>query len=380
MAVIVVAEDDAGTRKLLSVVLERMGHTVHAAGDGALAWDLICTTEPDLVLSDVNMPRASGFELLEQVRAHPQLMLTPFVLLTSLQERRDIRQGMRMGADDYLTKPFQSSELREAVQAQLNRLNTREAAQDLQVRHAVSHALQAQARDLGDDFEHRLALALNEQWPTGAPAAPGDESLGHATVLCAGIENYPAWLAALRADALSLLLRRFYDNSGDTVFLFGASTLQFLGEGVVAVFADRPHAPSAPHALRAMRAAWGLRNAAAGLQAFVARQFPGHSLPRFDVAIAVHSGPVALLRLEGLLGGAAQTVPVGDTVACTIALQRRASRAQGSVTVSVPVLRSVTGAVRPLQRYLLTLPHRAEPLDVCAVEPLPPLPPIADRP
>lgn len=370
MAVIVVAEDDAGTRKLLSVVLERMGHTVHAAADGAMAWELILGKRPDLVLSDVNMPRQSGFELLDQVRAHPQLMLTPFVLLTSLQERRDIRQGMRMGADDYITKPFQSSELRDAVQAQLNRLTTREAAQELHVRHVVSGALEAQARSLGDDFEDRLAKALNEQWPTGEHSAPGDETLANATVLCAGIEHYPAWLSALSADALSLLLKRFYDNSGDTVFLFGASTLQFLGEGVIAVFADRAATSSAPHALRAMRAAWGLRNAAAGLQAFVTRQFPGRALPRFDVGIALHSGPVALMRLEGLLGGAAQTVPVGDTVACTMALQRRASRVHGPVTVSVPVLRSVTGAVRPLQRYLLTLPHRAEPLDVCAVEPL----------
>lgn len=371
MAVLVVAEDDAGTRKLLSVVLERMGHTVHATADGAMAWETIRTVRPDLILSDVNMPRMSGFELLDQVRAHPQLMLTPFVLLTSLQERRDIRQGMRMGADDYLTKPFQSSELRDAVQAQLNRLNTRAAAHELHVRHVVSGALEAQARTLGDDFEDRLAKALNEQWPTGERAASGDEALGNATVLCAGIEHYPAWLAALSADALSLLLKRFYDNSGDTVFLFGASTLQFLGEGVVAVFADRDSTPSAPHALRAIRAAWGLRNAAAGLQAFVSRQFPGRDLPRFDVSMALHSGPVALMRLEGLLGGAAQTVPVGATVASAMALQRRATRTHGPVTVSVPVLRSVTGAVRPVQRYLVALPHHAEPMDVCAVEPLP---------
>lgn len=371
MAVIVVAEDDAGTRKLLTVVLQRMGHEVHDAPDGAIAWDLVCSTRPDLVISDVNMPRMNGFELLDRVRSHPQLMLTPFVLLTSLQERKDMRMGMRMGADDYITKPFQSGELRDAVQAQLDRLATREAAQELHVRHVVTGALEVQARALGDDFEDRLAQALNEQWPGGDRAAQSEQHLARATVLSAGIQDYPAWLQALSADALSLLLRRFYDNSGDTVFLFGATTLHFVGEGVVAVFADHDTAVSAPHSLRAIRAAWGLRSAAAGLQAFVARQFPGRALPRFDVGIALHSGPVALMRLEGLLGGAAQTVPVGQTVAQAIALQRHAPAMQGTVTVSVPVLRAVTGAVRPVRRHLITLPGHAEPMDVCAVEPPP---------
>jgi len=79
---------------------------------------------------------------------------------------------------------------------------------------------------------------------------------------------------------------------------------------------------------------------------------------------------VAMMRLEGLLGGATQTVPVGETVVDTIALQRNALQEHGPITVSVSVLRSVTGAVRPLHRYLAQLPHRPEPMDVCAVGPL----------
>jgi CheY-like chemotaxis protein len=370
MARIVVAEDDPGTRKLLSVVLEKMGHEVLAAADGQSGWALTRTHRPDLVVSDVNMPGMSGFELLDAVRKDPDLLLTPFILLTSLQERKDMRQGMRMGADDYLTKPFQSRDLREAVHAQINKSSLRAAAQALQVQTALSGALAQQAQALGDDFEDRLALALNEQWPTGSPAQQTD-SHDHATVLCVGVLNHAQWVQALSAGELGQVLKRFYENSGDTVFLFGASTLQFVGDGVVAVFTEKGATHSAPHSLRAVRAALGLKNATVAVDRFIAQHFPERALPRFEVRMALHNGPVAMMRLEGLLGGATQTVPVGETVVDTIALQRNALQEHGPITVSVSVLRSVTGAVRPLQRYLAHLPHRPEPMDVCAVGPLP---------
>jgi len=369
MARIVVAEDDPGTRKLLSVVLEKMGHEVLTAADGQAAWELTRTHRPDLVVSDVNMPGLSGFELLDAVRKDPGLMLTPFILLTSLQERKDMRQSMRMKTDDYLTKPFQSRELREAVDAQINKSSVRAAAQALQVQNALSGALEQQAQALGDDFEDRLALALSEQWPTGSPAQQA-ASHDHATVLCAGVLNHAQWVQALSADELGRVLKCFYENSGDTVFLFGASTLQFVGDGVIAVFTDQGAAVSAPHSLRAVRAALGLKNATAAVDRYIAQAFGGRALPRFEVHMALHCGPVAMMRLEGLLGGATQTVPVGETVVDTIALQRNALQEHGPITVSVSVLRSVTGAVRPLHRYLVQLPHRPEPMDVCAVGPL----------
>lgn len=369
MALIAVAEDDPGTRKLLSVVLTHMGHEVVSAADGRAAWALVREHRPDLIVSDVNMPGMNGFDLLEAVRKDPALATTPFILLTSLQERRDMRQGMRLGADDYLSKPFQSRELREAVDAQINKHAIRLAAQDMLVQHAVDGALLEQASHLTDQYEGRLARALSEQWPTSQPCQEASR-FDQATVLVADIRHYPEWLTALSADELGELLKRFYENSGDTVFLFSATAMQFVGEGVMAVFADRDDAPTAPHSLRAVRAAFGLRNAAASLRNFIEQRFAGRHLPRFDVGMALHSGPVAMMRLEGLLGGATQVVPVGETVTDAMAILRHAPSGEAPVTVSVSVLRSITGAVQPARRYLVQLPQRAEPIDVCRIEPL----------
>lgn len=369
MALVVVAEDDSGTLKLISVVLKNQGHEVLGARDGLSAWALIREHWPDVIVSDVNMPGMSGFELLQRVRDSSEVGQTPFLLLTSMQERRDMRQGMNLGADDYLTKPLRPRELVDAVQAQLNRQNVRTAARNMHVQTALTEALEEQAWALQEQYEKRLARELSEQWP-GDGIGQAAQTHPHATVLFADIRHYPAWLAALSATEMGQLLKRFYENSGDTVHLFGTSALQFVGEGLLAVFADETPSLTAPHGLRAVKAALGLRTAAASMAGFARSQFPGRALPVFDVGMALHSGPVAMMRLEGLLGGSTQLIPVGETVVDAMAMQRHVLPGHGAITVSVPVLRSVTGAVQPVSRYLLALPHRSEPMDVCAVEPL----------
>ena len=371
MALVVVAEDDSGTLRLVGVTLKNQGHQVLTAGDGLSAWALIREQRPEVIVSDVNMPGMTGFELLQLVREHPEVGQTPFILLTSLQERRDMRQGMTLGADDYLTKPLRPRELIEAVSAQLGRHAVRQASRDLQVKAALTEALEQQAWNLQEQFEKRLARELSEQWP-GQSAGEAGSSHPDATVLFADILDYPAWLTELSPAELGQLLKRFYENSGDTVHLFGASALQFVGKGVLAVFTDQDAGldNTAPHSLRAVKSALGLRKAAAGMHQFVQRQFPGRPLPDFRVGVALHRGPVAMTRMEGLLGGSPQRIPVGETVVDTIALQRYAQTAQSAITLSVEVLRSVTGAVRPVSRYMLNLPHRRDPMDVCTVEPV----------
>ena len=371
MSLIVVAEDDPGTLRLLCVVLEKKGHEVVGVADGKTAWERIQELRPDVVVSDVDMPTLTGLELLEKVRTHPQLGLTPFIFLTSLQERRDMRQAMSQGADDYIVKPFRARELAEAVMAQVNKNHMRSASQELRVQASLDQALKTQANELSDAFEQRLAKALNEQWP-GASQTREAGFHPHATVLCAGFLGFESWATRLSAAALAQLLKRFYDNCGDTVFLFGAHSLQFQGDGVVAVFADAAEAPpSAPHGLRAAKAALALRKAAVALRPLLETLMPEHDLPTIDVGVTLHSGPVAMMRLGGLLGGAAQAVPVGETVVDALAMHKLADTpGRKGVTVSAPVLRSITGAVQPVRRYLMNLPHRPDPVDVCLVEPL----------
>lgn len=125
---ILIIEDSETVRQILINFLEEVGHHVVSAFNGEMGLRLSQSCQPDLILCDIMMPQMNGYEVLKQLRQHPQTAATPFVFLTAKAERPDIRQGMILGADDYLTKPFTQQELIEAVQAQLNKKAMLESA------------------------------------------------------------------------------------------------------------------------------------------------------------------------------------------------------------------------------------------------------------
>jgi CheY-like chemotaxis protein len=366
MAQIVVMEDDAGTRVLIASVLKKDGHEVLAAEDGLQGLALLRAETPDLVISDVQMPGLNGFDVVAQMRKDPKLAGIPVILLTSLQERAHMRIGMTTGADDYITKPFRAAELRQAVDAQLNKRAVRETLQAMAVDTAVNIALDEQKHELAKLYEARLAAELSERWPTAG--ADGDERIAGATVLFADIPNYARLAAELDAAELAELVRKFYGNANDTVHLFGARMMCFVGEGLLAVFEPQADTKTVNHTLRAMRAALGLVESARGVQAFITARDPSRVLPRFEASVAVHAGDVAITRLaDPLHGTQSQFLPVGEAASTTMLLQKKARELGWHIAASVDAARGVMGAVRTGARSLVPLPGREAPLDVVEV-------------
>ncbi|MBN9409765.1 MAG: response regulator [Burkholderiales bacterium] len=363
MPLIVVTEDDAGTRMLVGSVLRKDGYQVLLAENGAQGLAMAEQSKPDLVISDIQMPEMNGFEMLAALRARPNLASTPVILLTSLQERAHMRQGMNTGADDYITKPFHPAELREAVAAQLGKREMNRAMQNLAVDAAVQSALADQKHKLAKLYEQRLFKELQDRWPTG----DGDEAdvrLTGATVLFVDMPHYGVMAEKLSEDELSDLVKRFYASVGDTVHLFGARHMQFVGDGLLAIFAEEADTRSVNHGLRAVRAALGLIDSAHRLRHHQEKQFADRGLPRFEVNVALHSGPVTLTRVhEPLHNTLAQVLPVGDAVVAAMQLQKQAYGMGWTIAASMTVLRSVTGAVRIGSRALVDLPGRSAALD-----------------
>jgi phosphoserine phosphatase RsbU/P len=111
LAPIVVADDDAVGRELVSRVLERAGHTTVTAPDGEKAWELIQSVKPPLAVLDWDMPHLTGLDVLRRVKLTVDRTPPYVLLLTSRTEVRDRVRGLTVGADDYLTKPFEPAEL-----------------------------------------------------------------------------------------------------------------------------------------------------------------------------------------------------------------------------------------------------------------------------
>ena len=118
MARIALVDDDQNILTSVSIALESEGHTVTTYEDGAEALEAINDDPPDLVISDIKMPRMDGMELLRRLRQNSDL---PLIFLTSKDEEIDEVLGLTLGADDYVKKPFSQRLLMERVKAVLRR-------------------------------------------------------------------------------------------------------------------------------------------------------------------------------------------------------------------------------------------------------------------
>jgi len=115
MAKILIAEDERDIRDLVAFTLRFAGHEVVAVGNGEEAVAAARQEMPDLILMDVRMPRMTGYEACEKMKADPQLDKIPVVFLSAKGQESEIRTGMEAGADEYLLKPFAPAELTQRV-------------------------------------------------------------------------------------------------------------------------------------------------------------------------------------------------------------------------------------------------------------------------
>jgi len=118
---ILVIDDEDDYRAMISATLSSMGYDTIEASNGLDGLTAVKTHHPDLVLCDIKMPKMDGHALLGMLKEDPECAAIPFIFLTGNAEKSDMRQGMQLGADDYLTKPFTSEELITAIKTRLIR-------------------------------------------------------------------------------------------------------------------------------------------------------------------------------------------------------------------------------------------------------------------
>ncbi len=122
MKKVLVIDDTPEIRMIIEETLNMFGFNTVLAEDGETGVLMARKHLPDLIICDVQMPKLDGFGTLAQLRAHESTATIPFMFLTGQVERPNMRRGMEMGADDYLTKPFTPSELLAAVNARLEKI------------------------------------------------------------------------------------------------------------------------------------------------------------------------------------------------------------------------------------------------------------------
>jgi class 3 adenylate cyclase len=235
---VLAVDDEAATRALLTKLLERQGYDVVEAVDGESALRAVAEHAPDLVCLDVMMPAPGGIEVCERLRDQPEHAGLPILLLTALDSPEDTARGLEAGANDFLSKPFDASELTARLRSLLRTKALQDRLADLLGRY-VSASVAAEV--LRDPFSVSLG---------------GDRRV--VSTLFADVRGYTALAAEHPPETTLDLLNRYLTVVSDAVERHGGTVADFLGDGVVAFFgAPIIHADDPERAVRSALAMQG---------------------------------------------------------------------------------------------------------------------------
>jgi len=141
MKTILVIEDETVLRENICDILAAHGFTTITAENGLVGIEMATKHTPDLIICDIMMPVMDGFATVAALQAKEDMKDIPFIFLSAKIERRDMRQGMELGADDYITKPFMAQELVNAVNARLKKSPRASSKKGLPVTPAIQEAI-----------------------------------------------------------------------------------------------------------------------------------------------------------------------------------------------------------------------------------------------
>jgi len=297
---LLVADDNKVNRLLLARNLQLQGHVVASAENGRIALEMLRGERFDLLLLDMEMPELSGFEVLAQLAADPELRDLPVIVTSSLEGVAHVVRCIELGADDYLPKPVNPVLLKARIDSSLEKKRLRDQQKELIKRFATSEV----AQDLQDS-----GFSLGGRHV-------------QATVMFADIRGFTALVEQQSPEETIELLNTYYTLMFDAISGHGGVVNQMIGDGLMAVFG----APLAldDHAVASARAALDMIEMIDLLN--VERVAVGKSAIRIGIGIA--SGEV-IAGYTGTQQRATYTC-VGDTVnraARLEALTKEANRA-----------------------------------------------------
>jgi DNA-binding response OmpR family regulator len=240
---VLVVDDSAAIRHLVADCLRRQGFNVETAVDGQDGRDKAVAKPPDIVLTDYDMPRMTGFQLVHALRKELTTRDIPIVMLTARDTKRDQAQMRAAGLTSYLIKPFSTDKCIAIVERVLaeSRLSRYKQASRLYISEGGVRAAEELSRTTGGMGEVRAREV-------------------DATLLFSDISGFTSMSSRMTPGEVVAILNQSFDALCIVIKEQGGDIDKFIGDAIMAVFEDRPELDE-PHALRAVRAAWGMQQA-----------------------------------------------------------------------------------------------------------------------
>ena len=337
-AALLVVDDIEDNRYTLTRRLSREGYTnLTTAANGREALELLQEKPIDLVLLDIMMPEMNGYEVLERLKADPDLRHIPIIMISAVDEIESVIRCIELGAEDYLSKPFNPTLLRARVGASLERKRlhdqVRAQAADLAT---WNKTLEKRVADQVAEIERmgRLRRFLSPQI-AAAVLASGDESVleSHrrdiAVVFC-DVRGFTPFAETAEPEEVTSFLREYHTRLGALIHKYEGTLERFIGDGLMVLFNDplRCTDPS----IRAVRMAVEMRTQIKELTAKWRKQ--GHELG-FGMGISYGYATLGRIGFEGRFDYSA----VGTVVNLAARLCEEAS--DGQILIDGKVLSAI---------------------------------------
>ena len=292
-ATVLVVDDDPLNRAMLSMSLGAAGHEVREAGNGREAMAVLDAHAIDVVLTDIEMPEMDGYGLLEHRRGDDRLKAIPFIVISGVDDMDSIVACIKLGAEDYLPKPFDPVLLHARLGACLDRKRMTDELLEWNTR--LAERVEEKVREV--ERLNRLRRFVTPQLAE-AIAAGGDAILAshrrEITVLFCDMRGFTAFSETAEPEEVMAVLHEFHDAVGPMIFAHEGTIAQFSGDGMLLFFND-PVQLDDP-AWNAVRLAIAMRDRTTELSRHWRRR--GHELS-LGIGIAVGYATCGEIGFEG---------------------------------------------------------------------------------
>ncbi len=220
-ASILVIDDNDINRDLLSRYLEQQDHSVMVAENGYEALKMVKTNTFDLILLDIIMPKINGLQVLQKIKSNDTWRDIPVIMISSLGEMDSVIRCIEMGADDYLTKPFNSVLLKARINSSLKKKQLHDLEKD-------------QRRILKETFGKYVAQEVRDEVLLGR--IPIDGELKDVTVLFADLRNFTPFTESTPPKEVVRILNGYFTEMAPAISRHHGSLLRVVGDEIFAVF------------------------------------------------------------------------------------------------------------------------------------------------
>ena len=351
---VLIVDDSSVARNQMRRSLEGLGLKVTSANNGRIAWGLLegllsKGMDPNevflMVISDIEMPEMDGYGVVYALNKNEKTANIPSVFLTAKADKTDLRKGMELGADDYLTKPYSPRELLARVERSLR---SKVASDDMR---ATQELLREQQQVIKHTFSRFVAGSVVDELLKDPSRIKLGGQLQAVTVLFADLQGFTSLSEDTEPQNLLQLLNSYHTFMVDFILKYGGTVDKFLGDGLMALY-NTPIQQD-DHIARAVKTALHIQD---DLYWFTQELPEEH---RLKINFGIHTGDaiVGNVGSDNLMDFTA----VGDTVNVAARLQGVAD--EGEILVSVPVFEATQDFVFGRTRGHLTVKGRKETVD-----------------